>query len=551
MSPIRLLLVLLLSTLPLAAGAQTVDRAEMEATEDLSESLANDLLKLSVDTRNRDMAEVATFFAERLRATPFPAEAKALERRVKWVQSRGWVYGTKPISISRAQFLTAWGRFFDNFTEIEDVRFKVKQATFDDAQRGQARVFFFIVARDTEGRREWVRGWINVEAAHPGAGDDARWQIEHFALEEMSSLVADVDLFSEVSLPAGVARTIPRYGTPGNEGFAWNGAAAADVDNDGDIDIFATGVEHNDLYLNDDGRFTVAEDDVGLLYLPGEAAGALFIDYDNDGDSDLFLSSVGNQMLFENRMVPDGSLYFNDVSIESGVDMAAIGFSAVAGDVNGDGLPDIYVTSYNRYGTIMPNSWSEATNGTRNLLFVNQGSGRFKEMARELGVGDTRWSYAAQFVDYDEDGDQDLYVANDFGTNALYVNEGGRFTDLAETCGVLDPGNGMGVSFSDYDNDGDLDLHVTNMSSTAGNRIVKRIFPEASDPDAGVLLKLAAGNSLYENLGDGTFKDVSKAAGGFSGGWAWGGGFLDFDNDGWEDIFTPNGFISGKSMKDT
>ena len=77
-----------------------------------------------------------------------------------------------------------------------------------------------------------------------------------------------------------------------------------------------------------------------------------------------------------------------------------------------------------------------------------------------------------------------------------------------------------------------------------------RLFPN-SGPQDNVLKKLAAGNNLYENTGDGKFKDVTAQVGGFSGGWAWGGGFIDFDNDGWEDIYTPNGFISGKSMKDT
>ena len=122
--------------------------------------------------------------------------------------------------------------------------------------------------------------------------------------------------------------------------------------------------------------------------------------------------------------------------------------------------------------------------------------------------------------------------------------------DEAGLRGVLDPGNGMGVSFGDYNNDGRLDLHASNMSSTAGNRILTRLFPNAG-PQDNVLKKLAAGNNLFENVGDGKFKDVTAAVGGFSGGWAWGGGFIDFYNDGWEDIYTPNGFISGKSMKDT
>ena len=85
---------------------------------------------------------------------------------------------------------------------------------------------------------------------------------------------------------------------------------------------------------------------------------------------------------------------------------------------------------------------------------------------------------------------------------------------------------------------------------TAGNRILSRLYPDA-DQDGQLLRKLAAGNTLFQQQDDGSWKDVTKDVGGFSAGWAWGGGFIDIDNDGWEDNFTPNGFISGKSMKDT
>jgi hypothetical protein len=108
----------------------------------------------------------------------------------------------------------------------------------------------------------------------------------------------------------------------------------------------------------------------------------------------------------------------------------------------------------------------------------------------------------------------------------------------------------MGASFGDYNNDGQLDLYVTNMSSTAGNRILGRLFPDSS-PDDSVLRKLAAGNSLLRGESDGTFTDVTQQMGPFQAGWAWGGVFIDFDNDGWEDLYSPNGFISGESMKDT
>jgi hypothetical protein len=254
--------------------------------------------------------------------------------------------------------------------------------------------------------------------------------------------------------------------------------------------------------------------------------------------------------LLENRWIPEGEIRFLDRSLQAGVAVPATGFSAVAADVNNDGWQDIYVASYNRYGLVMPNSWDRATNGTPNLFFLNLGDGTFREVAASWGVQDSRWSYAAAFADYDEDGDQDLYVANDFGENGLYVNNGDRFTEVAAERDVLDPGNGMGVAFGDYDNDGDLDLHVTNMSSTAGNRILARLYPEAAPGDS-LLKKLASGNSLFENIGDGEFRDVTSAIGGLSSGWAFGGGFLDFDNDGWEDLHSPNGFISGKTMNDT
>ena len=201
----------------------------------------------------------------------------------------------------------------------------------------------------------------------------------------------------------------------------------------------------------------------------------------------------------------------------------------------------------------MPNSWSRATNGTANLLFINQGDGGFQEQAQQWGVADSRWSYAAHFGDFDGDDRQDIYLANDFGENALYLNRGDHFIDAAGTLGMLDPGNGMGVSLGDYDNDGHIDIHVTNMSSTAGKRILERLFPDETGHVSGtrVLVKLAAGNSLFRNLGDGTYQDVSSEVGPLAAGWAWGGGFIDFDNDGWQDIHSPNGFISGKSLKDT
>ena len=568
------------STSAAPSQTQQLDTGALHTVEELSESLANDLLALSVAARDKDRLAIERFFAPELEADVLPTQPGELRSELKWIRSHEWhPDGRQAAPLGRAQLLNHLEKLLEHFSELEDVRFKVKGADFDlvTGDRGSARIWLYIVGRDDEGRREWLTSWLQVQATRSTTVDQdqaaattgqepvavtagqepavvtteaAPWQIEKLDVESMSSMVTDTDLFSEVAVPAGVHRAFPAFGTAPNDTVVAHGVAVADINSDGLMDIATTGVEHNSLYLNDGrgGFRDISEESLVALSPAGSAA--LFVDVDNDGDSDLFLSQVGEQVLLENRWVPDGEITFLDRSLQAGVAVPATGFSAVAADANNDGWQDIYVASYNRYGLVMPNSWNRATNGTPNLFFLNQGDGTFREVAGSWGVQDSRWSYAAAFADYDEDGDQDLYVANDFGENGFYLNEGETFIDVATARNVLDPGNGMGVSFGDYDNDGDLDLHVTNMSSTAGNRILARLYPDAAPGDS-VLKKLASGNSLFENVGNGAFRDVTSDIGGLSSGWAFGGGFLDFDNDGWEDLHSPNGFISGKTMNDT
>jgi hypothetical protein len=539
-------------------------RTRLETIEDLSESLANDLLDLSVAVRDRDWTRIDRFVGPNVGAVAWPCRPGPLEPRGRWVSGRSWTPEPPEAAPARtrATLLDGWRAMLDHFAAIEDVRFKVRGATFDEQARavlagsvptalpgaaGHARVAFWIVGRNSEGQREWLRGGFEADVHYPDGGP---WHLVPAAGAQVSSMVAPVDLFSEVSVPAGVAERLPAYGTRENSGFAWKGAAAGDVNGDAWVDLFVTGATRNFLYLNEgNGRFRDASAETAVR-TTASGTGPLLADYDNDGDLDVFIAAVGPQVLLENRLVPDGQLRFEDVSLERGVAVTATGFSAAAADVNFDGRVDVYVASYNAYGRVTPNSWSAATNGTPNLLFVSQPGGGFREEAARWGVADGRWSYAAAFADLTEDGRPDLYVANDFGEKGFYVHQGSSFRDEARQRGVLDPGNGMGVAVGDYNNDGRLDLHVTNMSSTAGSRILGRLFPGAK-PGEQVLVKLASGNALFENLGAGYFREVTAQVGGLSGAWAWGGGFLDFDNDGLEDLYTPNGFISGKSMKDT
>ena len=544
--------VLLVSFLvsPHAAGKSELDKAELTQVEERSESLANALLEFSVTVRERDMARIGKFFESPARVTPWPSLSGAPDTEFKWISTAApRVARKRPEKMTRTELTKSWGKFLQTFSSVEDARFQVKGASFSQRKKGvegKGDLKFFLIGRDRNDRRFWVKGTGRLVAVQTA---EESWQISEFRLAEVKTMRAAADLFSEVCIPAGVSISLPRYGEPGNDDFVYHGAAAGDVDRDGFQDLVVTGINRNYLYLNQGGRFQDVADKAGISVTPPGTA-PLLIDYDNDGDLDVFMASVGEQMLFENRLVPSGKLLFFDISQEVGVAVNAIGFSATAGDVNGDGWTDVYVASYNRYGRVMPDSWHRASNGTPNLLFLNQGDGTFRESGAQWGVRDQRWSYAAQLADVTGDGRLDLYVANDFGENGFYVNLGDRFEDRAASMGLLDPGNGMGVSFGDFNNDGRIDLYVTNMSSTAGNRILDRLFPQGKGDRSG-LKKLAAGNTLFEGVDEGGFRDASSQFGPFVAGWAWGGVFVDFDNDGWEDLYSPNGFISGKSMKDT
>jgi hypothetical protein len=157
----------------------------------------------------------------------------------------------------------------------------------------------------------------------------------------------------------------------------------------------------------------------------------------------------------------------------------------------------------------------------------------------------------------------DLYVANDFGRNNLYRNgpvpegetgsKGGRkFTDVAADAGVEDISAGMGVAWADYNHDGWMDLYVSNMYSAAGNRVAyqRRFRGVDDDSTRARFQRHARGNSLFENAGDGTFRDVSVAAGVTMGRWAWGSQFVDLNNDSRDDLVVANGYVTNEDSRD-
>lgn len=524
--------------------------SQMESIEQATESFANAMLDLGLDLGRGDSPALKKSTTDPLQARVFTVEFTENATNDRFIRSRTWKIADHIESMTSETFVQKTEAWLDHFSEIEDVRFKVKKSrVLDQGSAIEGTLALAFVGRNHQGHRQWARGRAQVHAIRQANGG---WLLDRFEMTTMGSLEATVDVFSEIALPAGLAQKDPAFLARTGPPFAAYGAATSDINGDGTLDLVTTSESGIHLFLNNaDGTFRNMSEPSLLASVPGDFVAPLLVDIDNDGDRDLFLSAIGTQKLMENRLVPDGRLEFWDVSLEAGVARPALGFSAVAGDINRDGFPDIYVTSYNRYGEVLPNRWDGATNGTPNLLFLNRGDGSFDEVASAWGVADDRWGYASGFADVDSDGDLDLYTTNDFGGgNALFINEGDHFTDQARQRGVLDGAYGMGVSFADYDRDGDLDLHVTRMSSTAGRRILSRLGG-GELPSRERLESMAVGNALYQNDGTGHFTDVSTEAGPFGGGWAWGGGFIDIDNNGWADLYTPNGFISGSKLHDT
>jgi hypothetical protein len=207
-----------------------------------------------------------------------------------------------------------------------------------------------------------------------------------------------------------------------------------------------------------------------------------------------------------------------------------------------------------------PVPYHDANNGAPNYLLRNDGGFAFTDATRQTGLdqNNTRYSFAAGWEDFDNDGDQDLYVANDFGRNNLYRNNlvptgNATFDDAAAELGAEDVAAGMSVAWGDYNNDGNFDLYVSNMWSSAGNRVAfQRQFKPGASPDAIALLQRhARGNTLFENPGGGRpFRDLSVEAGVTMGRWAWGSLFADLNNDGWEDLYVVNGFMSSPQSGD-
>lgn len=382
---------------------------------------------------------------------------------------------------------------------------------------------------------EDLRAWLWPDADGDGFGDPAGSPSE-VCQGEGAAVPYDCDDADPALHPAGDVRFVDATAEAGLAAYVqWDpvaepdrcnhealggGAAVGDVDLDGRPDLFLPRMYAPDVLLLNQGDGTFTEH--ATFDEPGASNGATFFDADGDGDLDLLVTRVGPEgnLLYVN----DGALGFVEDGLARGVRFAsedgacALVYSASAGDADGDRDLDLHLSAWQEV--------DDAYNPNGRLL-VNDGTGRFTDgtLAAGLDLHD-RAVLASTFHDLDEDGDQDLLVAADWGRAALFENDGaGRFTDVTATAGVGTTENAMGQALGDPDGDGDADALVTS------------VYDPQCLPMWG-----CTGNRLWRNDGGLVFADATDAAGVRDGQWGWGVAFVDYDLDGHEDVVQAAGF---------
>ncbi len=495
-----------------------------------------------------------------------------------------------------------WRPFLDQIAWFEHAAFKLVRGSFSDETETvwEADVGFSALGIGHDARRLQVHAELRVRFFAEGRESPASaWHIDRFVTRDFTVAEVSSPLFREVLdqvLPDAEVRRLarrsiheervaafllgtapevaraPGFTLPSNREHP--GLAVADVDGNGWDDLYvATRWGSNQLYLNQgDGTFAERAAALGLE-LGDACTSAIFADFDNDGDADVFVGRTQAPSLYLAQ--EDGRFVDRSDGFPPGA-LPAMTTSISAADADGDGLLDVYFSTYigglglayaRRPGTQLlaewldldedrladlsrehfselmerlaarPDPWVDRP-GTPNVLLSNRGEGRFELRTGVLEAW--RNTFQATWCDYDDDGDADVYLANDFAPNTLYRNDGaGGFTDVTDETGTADVGFGMGVSWGDYDVDGREDLYVTNMDSKAGRRVT------AGAAERGARYQVAArGNSLLRNVRP-RFEHVSGTAPPAllveRAGWGWGSVFVDVDNDGLLDLHALSG----------
>ncbi len=355
--------------------------------------------------------------------------------------------------------------------------------------------------------------------------------------------------------------------------FQYTSVSVFDYNNDGADDLLVLDRAAKPVLLvnSGEGYFEDRSQESGLEQAKVSGNCGLLFDYDNDGDSDLLVGrSIDSSLFFRNE---NGNFVADDPTNELLKDVKFVTSGSVC-DVNRDGLLDVYLCTYAAGGNdpqyskyIVPESQRVRlerltqnghpfTNrgGPPNVLLINKGTG-FERARLPFSIEQWRHSYQASWTDFDSDGDQDLYICNDFAPDCLLRNDTPKlgepkFSDVTKEILPGEMGFGMGASFGDYNSDGQIDLYVSNMYSKAGNRVLKQLGGQF-DPR---IRAASQGNFLLKNNGgkfeqvagtDSDSQHVSKV------GWSFGGQMLDLNNDSHLDIYVPSGYYTAPKSADS
>jgi len=515
------------------------------------------------------LAVVARFLDPSIEATPLVPTQENTVRSGNGIEVIRRQFSTHLVT-GRERFLQGIKTYLAPMSRVETAEFEIVgiEETAGSPPTVHIDIRYDLVGqRADHGREERIGHWLTQWKPD----ESNAWRVLRWAATEETLSRAREPVFIDITSQAlgqtesyknqllhGVDywRTV-LDGACGIDIYGNNGVTLGDFDNDGLDDMYVCqppGLP-NRLYRNrGDGTFDDVTEKSGVGVLDGTAC-ALFADFENKGLQDLLVVCGSGPLLFLNQ--GNGKFLrksdaFNFVRPPQGT------FTHVAAaDYDGDGLLDIYFCLYSYYVGLdqyhYPTPYFDARNGPPNFLLHNEGKGTFQDRteAAGLNVDNDRYSFACAWGDYNSDGSPDLYVANDFGRNNLYRNNGdGKFTVVSTEAGVEEVGAGMSACWFDFDNDGNQDIYVADMWSASGMRVSEQKSFHEKEPEniRAFYRQHARGNSLYRNQGNGKFKNVGSQEGVEMGRWAWCSDAWDFDHDGYSDLYVANGYISGPEI---